>query len=40
MTMMFPGKQGFSIALSGRRLVLNAGDLTGEIYTGLLEPPR
>ncbi len=30
----------FSIAVAERRLVLNAGDLAGEIYTGLLEQAR
>jgi Tol biopolymer transport system component/predicted Ser/Thr protein kinase len=40
MTMTFPAKRAFSIAASDRRLVLNAGGLAGEIYTGLLEPPE
>jgi hypothetical protein len=32
-----PAKIAFSIAISARRLVLNASDLSGEIYTGLLD---
>jgi Tol biopolymer transport system component/predicted Ser/Thr protein kinase len=37
MNMALPAKIAFSIAISARRLVLNASDLSGEIYTGLLD---
>jgi hypothetical protein len=40
MSMMLPVKQAFSIDVADRHLVLNAGELSGEIYTGLLETPR
>jgi Tol biopolymer transport system component/predicted Ser/Thr protein kinase len=40
MNMALPAKIAFSIAISARSLVLNASDLSGEIYTGLLEAPE
>jgi hypothetical protein len=40
MKMSLPDPWWFSIAVSDRRLVLNAGEWTGEIYTGLLAPPK
>jgi Tol biopolymer transport system component/predicted Ser/Thr protein kinase len=35
-----PSRRGFSIAVSRRRLVVNAGELSGEIYVGRVEPPE
>jgi Tol biopolymer transport system component len=40
MTMLLPAKLAFSIDIADRRLVLNASDVSGEIYTGLLERPQ
>jgi Tol biopolymer transport system component/predicted Ser/Thr protein kinase len=40
MNTTMPAKIAFSIVISARSLVLNASDLSGEIYTGLLEPTR
>jgi eukaryotic-like serine/threonine-protein kinase len=35
-----PAKRGFSLAVSRNRLVLNAGELAGEVYIGKLETPE
>jgi Tol biopolymer transport system component/predicted Ser/Thr protein kinase len=40
MKMTMPAKIGYAIDVSAQRLVLNASELSGEIYTGLLERPR
>ena len=38
MKMVGPNKGAFSMAIGGRRLVFNAAEMTGEVYTAMLQP--